>query len=121
MSTLIPHGACLEWQPELIWINVVSDAMVALAQFATALLLGYFVARRHRDMRLMFQGVFWAYAVFAALCATSRLLSILVVWVPAYGIEVATKGVLAPVSAAIATGLLLLLPRMMTMPTHVQL
>ena len=98
MSTLIPHGACLEWQPELIWINVVSDAMVALAQFATALLLGYFVARRHRDMRLMFQGVFWAYAIFAALCATSRLLSILVVWVPAYGIEVATKGVLAPVS-----------------------
>jgi len=121
MSTLIPHGACLEWQPELIWINVVSDAMVALALFATALLLGYFVWRRQRDMQLMFRAAFWGYATFAALCGISRLLSILVVWVPAYGVEAATKGVLAPAGAAIAAGLLLMLPRMLMMPTHVQL
>ena len=29
MSMLIPHGACLLWKPELIWLNAISDAMVA--------------------------------------------------------------------------------------------
>jgi signal transduction histidine kinase len=121
MSTLTPHGACLEWKPELIWINAASDAMVAAAFFATAFLLGYFVWRRQRDMRLMFRVVFWAFAAFAVGCAATRVLSILVLWVPAYGIEATVKGAMVPVSGAIATGLLLLLPRMMMMPTHVQL
>ena len=40
MSTLTPHGACLLWKPELIWLNAVSDAMVAGAFFATAFVLG---------------------------------------------------------------------------------
>jgi signal transduction histidine kinase len=121
MSTLTPHGACLEWNPELIWINAVSDAMNAAAFFATAFLLGYFVWRRHRDMRLMFRAVFGAFAIFATGCAATRLLSILVLWVPAYGIEAAVKAVLAPISATIAAGLLMLLPRMLVMPTNVQL
>src|SRR5262245_47363640 len=107
MSTLTPHGACLEWKPELIWINAVSDAMVAVAFFATAFLLGYFVWRRQRDMRLMFRAVFWAFAAFAVGCAATRLLSILVLWVPAYGIEATVKGAMVPVSGAIAAGLLL--------------
>jgi signal transduction histidine kinase/CheY-like chemotaxis protein len=121
MSTLTPHGACLDWTPELIWTNAVSDATVAGAFLATAFLLGYFVWRRSRDMRPMFRVVFWAFAAFATGCATTRLLSILVLWVPAYGIEAAVKGALAPVATAIAVGLLLLLPRMLMMPTNVQL
>ena len=51
----------------------------------------------------------------------SRLLAILTLWVPAYGIEAAVKGVLAPISAAIAAALLLMLPRLLVMPTRVQL
>ena len=50
MSTLTPHGACLLWKPELIWLNAVSDAMVATAFFATAFVLAYFVWRRHREL-----------------------------------------------------------------------
>src|SRR4029077_7481977 len=75
MSMLIPHGACLLWKPELIWLNVVSDAMVAGAFFTTAFVLGSFVWRRRRDV--MFRGVFWSFAIFAAVCGVTRLLSIL--------------------------------------------
>src|SRR6478672_6131203 len=88
MSTLTPHGACLLWKPELIWLHAVSDAMLAGAFFATAFVLGFFVWRR-RDV--MFRGVFWAFALFATVCAVTRLLSILTLWVPAYGIEALTK------------------------------
>ena len=49
MSTLTPHGACLLWKPELIWLNAVSDAMLAGAFFATAFVLGFFVWRRRRE------------------------------------------------------------------------
>ena len=60
MSTLSPHGACLLWKPGLIWLNAVSDAMVCVAFFATAFVLGFYVWRRRREV--MFRCVFWALA-----------------------------------------------------------
>src|SRR5258705_13195533 len=119
MSTLTPHGACLLWKPELIWLNAVSDAMLAGAFFAIALVLGFFVWRR-RDV--MFRGVFWAFALFATVCGVTRLLSILTLWVPAYDIEGLTKGFLALISVGITAALLLLLlPRILVLPTRNQL
>ena len=72
MSTLTPHGACLLWKPELIWLNAVSDAMVASAFFVMAFVVGLFVWRR-RD--LMYRGVFVIFAVFAAVCGITRVRS----------------------------------------------
>ena len=96
MSTLTPHGACLLWKPELIWLNAVSDALLAVAFFVTAFVLAVFVWRRRRDV--MFRGVSGHSPIFAAFCGVTRLLSILTLWVPAYGIESLVKGFLALVS-----------------------
>src|SRR5689334_460784 len=93
MSTLTPHGACLDWQPALIWLNTVSDAMVATAFFTTALVLGLYVARRRGNV--MFPAVFWALTIFTAACGMTRLVEILTLWVPAYGLEATTKSFLA--------------------------
>jgi signal transduction histidine kinase len=120
-STLVPHGGCLLWKPELIWLNAISDALIAGAFFATAFVLAFFAWRRHRDMLFMFRSVFWVFAVFIAVCGVTRLLSILTLWVPAYGIEAVIKGVLAPISIAITAGMLLMLPRILAMPTRIQL
>ena len=118
MSTLTPHGACLLWKPELIWLNAVSDAMLAGAFFATAFVLGFFVWRR-RD--LMFRGVFGTFAIFATVCGITRLLSILTLWVPAYDIEGLAKGLLALISVGITAALLLSLPRILVQPSRTQL
>ena len=118
MSTLTPHGACLLWKPELIWLNAVSDAMLAVAFFATAFVLGFFLWRR-RD--LTFRGVFGTFAIFAAVCGIARLLSILTLWVPAYDIEGLTKGLLALISVGITAALLLQLPRILAAPSRTQL
>jgi signal transduction histidine kinase len=118
MSTLTPHGACLLWKPELIWLNAISDALIAGAFFATAFVLAFFVWRR-RDV--MFSGVFWGFAIFLTVCGVTRLLSILTLWVPAYGIEGLAKGFLALISVGIAAALLLLLPRILVLPTRIQL
>ncbi|MGA7806182.1 histidine kinase dimerization/phospho-acceptor domain-containing protein, partial [Bradyrhizobium sp.] len=119
MSTLAPHGACLLWKPELIWLNAASDALTAGALFTTTFVLVFFVWRRRRDV--MFRSVFWAFSIFVGVFGVTRLLSILTLWVPAYGIEGAIKGVLALISIGITAGLLLLLPRILVLPTRIQL
>src|ERR1700719_429838 len=119
MSTLVPRGTCLEWKPELIWLNAVSDAMVAVAFFTTAFVLGFYVWRRRRDV--MFRGVFWSLALFAAVCGVTRLLSILTLWVPAYDIEGVAKGFLALISIPLTAAMLLMRPRLLVLPTRIQL
>src|SRR6476619_3340614 len=113
MSTLNPHGACLLWKPELIWLTAVSDALLAGAFFAAAFVVGLFVWRRHD---LMFRGVFGIFAIFAAICGITRLLAILTLWVPAYDVEGLTKGFLALISLGITAALLLALPRILVQP-----
>src|SRR5690242_19142320 len=119
MSTSSPLGACFAWKPDLLWLNAISDAMVAAAFFATAFLLGYFEWRRRRDMVVMFRVAFLGFAIFIGICGVTRLLAILTLWVPAYGIEATVKGFLALISAAVTAGLLLLLPRMLVLPTRI--
>ena len=121
MSTFLPHGASLLWNPELIWLNAVSDAVLACAFLVIAFVLSLFAWRRHYEILVVFRVIFWGFAVFAALCAAGRGLSILTLWVPAYGVEAAVKAILVPISVIIMAGLLLLLPRFLAMPTRVQL
>ncbi|WFU15854.1 ATP-binding protein [Bradyrhizobium sp. CB3481] len=119
MSKLTEHGAGLLWKPELVWLNVVSDAVVAIAFFTTAFVLAFFVWRRHRE--LMFRGVFLIFAVFVAVCGVTRLLSIYTMWVPAYEIEAVAKALLALISVPVTAALLLALPRILVLPTRIQL
>jgi hypothetical protein len=74
MSTLTPHGACLLWKPELIWLNAISDSLIGGAFFATALFLALLVWRR-RD--LQFAAAFLAFGIYIMACGVTRLLSVL--------------------------------------------
>jgi signal transduction histidine kinase len=119
MSTLTPHGACLAWMPELVWLNAVSDAMIAGGFFATALFLGLLIWRR-RD--LQFAAAFLGFGAYVTVCGLTRLLSILTLWVPAYGVEASAKGIQALMSVGIGAALLLLvLPRLLVLPGRNQL
>jgi len=118
---LLPHGACLQWQPGLIWLNGISDAVLGCASFAIAIIIALFLARRHGDMLRIFVALLGALAVFAAVGAVSSLLSIVTLWVPFYGIEAAVKSVLALIAATISGALLLGLPRLLQISTRVQL
>jgi signal transduction histidine kinase len=119
-STLISRGASLAWKPELVWTNAVSDALLAVAFLVIAFVLAFYAWRRGRDMLPMFHAVFWAFAIFFAVCATTRLLSILTLWVPAYGIEGVVKGLLALISLGISAVMLLMLPQLLVTPTRIQ-
>ncbi|MGX9430735.1 MULTISPECIES: response regulator [Bradyrhizobium] len=117
-STLSPHGICLLWEPGLIWLHVISDAVIAAAYFSIPIALAIFVSKR-RDVA--FGWVFWAFALFILFCGLTHVLSIVTLWVPIYGIEGIAKLLTAAASIVTAAMLWPLLPKLLALPSLSQL
>ncbi|MCG2630395.1 PAS domain S-box protein [Bradyrhizobium sp. WYCCWR 13023] len=117
-SMFSPHGICLLWEPELIWLHAVSDAAIAAAYFSIPFALAILVTKR-RD--LQFGWVFWAFAIFILACGLTHMLSIYTLWVPIYGIEGLVKAATAVASIFTAAALWPLLPKILTIPSPFEL
>jgi signal transduction histidine kinase len=113
-----PHGICLLWEPELIWLHVTSDAVIAAAYFSIPVALSIFVSKR-RDVD--FGWIFWAFAIFIMACGFTHVLSIVTLWVPVYGIEGIIKALTAAASIVTAVMLWPLLPKVLALPSPSQL
>jgi two-component system CheB/CheR fusion protein len=70
-STLLPHGYCIKWTPDLLWLYVVSDAMIALSYFSIPFTLAYFVWKR-KDLE--FPWIFVLFSAFILACGATHLL-----------------------------------------------
>jgi signal transduction histidine kinase len=117
-SMFSPHGICLLWEPELIWLHVASDAVIAVAYFSIPFALGIFVSRR-RDVE--FGWILWAFALFITACGLTHVFSIYTLWVPIYGIEGLVKAATAAASIVTAAMLWPLLPKLLAIPSPAQL
>jgi PAS domain S-box-containing protein len=117
-SGLTPHGFCLLWDPWLIWTHAASDIAIALAYFSIPVALASFASRR-RD--LVFRPVFWLFAAFILLCGAGHWLSLLTIWVPAYGLEAVVKASTGLVSLMTAVALWVLLPKALEIPSQERL
>jgi signal transduction histidine kinase len=102
----------------LIWLQAVSDAVIALSYYSIPLALTYFVIRR-RD--IAFGWMFWAFSAFILACGTTHVFEILTLWVPLYGLEGLVKLVTAVASAITAVMLWPLLPRALALPSPAML
>lgn len=45
----MPHGHCYFWKPEIVWLHVVSDALITLAYYSIPVILLVLV-RKRRDL-----------------------------------------------------------------------
>ncbi|WBL76369.1 PAS domain S-box protein [Bradyrhizobium xenonodulans] len=117
-SMFSPHGICLLWEPELIWLHVVSDALIAAAYFSIPFALAILVTKR-RDLK--FGWVYWAFAIFIMACGLTHVLSIYTLWVPIYGIEGMVKAATAIASVFTAGALWPLLPKILAIPSPFEL
>jgi signal transduction histidine kinase len=117
-SMFSPHGICLLWEPELIWLHVTSDAFIAAAYFSIPVALSIFVSKRPD---VDFGWIFWAFAVFIMACGVTHVLSIVTLWVPIYGIEGIVKALTALASILTAITLWPLLPKILAIPSPSQL
>lgn len=110
----MPHGHCYFWQSDLLWLHVLSNALIVAAYCAIPICLFIFV-RRRKD--LIYRGLFFLFGCFILLCAASHAFAILTIWKPAYyseGIVLAATGL---VSAATAVALFVILPTALKIPS----
>jgi PAS domain S-box-containing protein len=110
----MPHGMCYEWDPGVIWLNVVSDGLIALAYYSIPLTLVYFV-RKRKD--LQFSWIFICFALFIVACGTTHFMEIWNIWHPVYWVTGSIKAVTAAVSIVTAILLIRLVPTALALPS----
>jgi signal transduction histidine kinase len=117
-SSLAPHGICLLWRPELIWLHVISDGIIAVCYFSIPFVLALFVTKRSD---IAFGWVFWAFAIFILACGTTHVFGIWTLFYPDYALEGVVKAITAAASLFTAIGILPLLPKALAIPSPAQL
>jgi len=117
-GNFLPHGFCIKWTPSLLWLYVVSDALIVLAYYSIPIVLAYFVWRR-KD--LQFRMVFILFGAFILACGTTHLLGIVLLWKPLYWLDAGMKAVTAIISVITAFTLVWLLPKALKLPSPAQL
>ena len=118
INALLPHGFCIKWTRELLWLYVVSDALIALSYFSIPFMLAYFVWKR-KDLK--FAWIFVLFSAFILACGTTHLLGIVVLWNPIYWLDASMKAVTALISMVTAIALFILLPKALKLPSPAQL
>lgn len=109
----IPHGHCYLWKPELVWLHVISDALIAIADYSIPLILLYFV-RKRRD--LPFNWIFLLFSSCIVACGTIHLIEVWTLWYPIYWLLGLLKAITAAISLYTAICLISLLPNALALP-----
>jgi serine phosphatase RsbU (regulator of sigma subunit)/anti-sigma regulatory factor (Ser/Thr protein kinase) len=110
--TFLPHGTCLLWNQPLLFLQIISDAAIAVAYFTIAGTLAYFV-RKRRD--LAFSRIVWMFGSFIAACAVTHVFEILTVYKPLFWEQGYTKLLTAVISVATAIALMPVIPKALAM------
>lgn len=99
LTELMPHGMCFLWDPVLLGVHVMADAVIALAYFSIPLALVYF---SNKGGTLPFKYLFGLFSAFIFACGLTHLLSIWTVWNPDYYLEGFVKVFTAGISLVTA-------------------
>jgi len=117
-SDFMPHGYCFGWKPDILWLHVSSDALIALSYFPIPFTLIYLLrARPDWDFGWM-AGLF---GLFILSCGATHVLGIVTLWHPVYRLEGAVKAVTAVASLPTAILLMRLAPKAIALPSPRQL
>jgi signal transduction histidine kinase/DNA-binding response OmpR family regulator len=115
----IPHGYCLGWNSSLLWLTVISDAVMTLAYATYPIGIAYFVWKR-KDLQYR-----WLYLTFfnafILTCASTHFLSLLTIWIPLYWLEACVKAVAATVATATVFAIWWVIPRALKLPSPAEL
>lgn len=106
------------WRPEILWLHVVSDAVIAMSYFSIPIAL-VVLYRRRVDFR--YSHVLTLFASFIFLCGLSHAMGIWTMWDPMYRAEGVVKGATALVSILTACAMWPLIPRILAIPNPSEL
>jgi PAS domain-containing protein len=113
-SDFMAHGFCYLWKPEIVWLHVVSDALITLAYYSIPVTLVYFV-RKRRD--LPFNRMFLMFGAFILGCGTTHVLEVWIIWHGTYRLAGFIKLITAGLSVGTAVALVPLIPNALALPS----
>ncbi len=113
-SDFMPHGHCYFWTPDVLWLNVVSDSLIALAYFSIPFSLFYFARRR---VDLPFLSVFIMFGAFIVACGMTHVMEVWTVWHGTYRLAGVIKAITAALSISTAWILVKIAPYAMALRT----
>lgn len=114
----MPHGYCYLWNPGLVWLNVISDSLIALSYFSIPFALLWFV-RKRRDLPFGF--VFVLFGVFILTCGSTHVLEVWNLWHSEYWLVGILKAITAVASIGTAVVVARLLPQAVEVPSISQM
>ncbi|MEI6335608.1 MAG: PAS domain-containing protein [Methylococcaceae bacterium] len=112
-----PHTHYLAWSPLFIWLNAISDLLIALAYYSIPVTLVYLI-RQRKDFP--YPWVVILFAGFILACGTTHLLSVLTIGYPLYWLDALLKGFTAIISVATAALMVWVIPRLLSLPAVIQ-
>lgn len=117
-DNFMPHGHCYLWTPGLLWLNTISDFLIAAAYFTIPVTLIYFI-RARRD--IPFNWMFIAFGIFILACGGTHVMDIWTTWNPNYWQAAFMKAITAGASVPTAILLVYLVPKALLIPSPQQL
>ena len=111
---MMPHGYCFLWQPFLLWLFVISNAVTALSYFSIPITLGFFAYKR-KDVS--FKWILPLFSAFILACGITHVLSVVTIWNPVYGLAAIVEVLTAMVSVLTAVLLWPLIPEALRIPS----
>ena len=112
-SGFMPQGRSTLVRSDMTWLEVVSDALIAIAYFSILVTLAYFV-RNRRDLPYRWMFVTFGFFIFA--CGMTHLVEIWSVWDGSYRLLGVVKAATAVTSLATSIMLVRLAPQGLTLP-----
>src|SRR5262249_13725910 len=116
-ADFLPHGTCYLWNPRIVWLHVISDAIITFSYYCIPLALIYLI-RKRRD--LPFNWIFWMFGLFIMGCGTTHLMEVWTIWHPTYLLSGIVKAGTAAISVATALALVPLLPKALALTSPEQ-
>src|SRR3984885_12274312 len=112
-TNFMPHGYCYMWDPRIVWLHVITDALIGLSYYAIPVILVYFIRKRRN---LPFNWIFWMFAGFILACGTTHLMEIWNIWHGDYVLAGVIKAITAVLSLLTAAMLIPLAPKAVALP-----
>ena len=110
----MPHGYCYLWNPALVWLNVISDSLIAVSYFTIPFTLLWFV-RKRRDIPFGF--VFILFGTFIVACGSTHVMEVWNLWHSEYWLAGFLKAITAIASITTAIVIARLLPQALDIPS----
>lgn len=117
-TAFMPHGHCYFWRADILWLHVISNALIAFSYLVIPFVLVWFIRKRED---LVFKPIIGLFASFIVSCAVTHIIAIVTIWHPIYMVEGVALSITGLISFGTAMACIYALPAALRIPSRSEL